>query len=44
MDRLRAMELFLSVSQTGSFSETARSFGVSATAVSRAITEFEQGL
>lgn len=30
MDRLRAMELFLSVSQTLSFSETARLFGVSA--------------
>lgn len=44
MDRLRAMELFLSVSQTKSFSETARRFGVSATAVSRAITEFENTL
>lgn len=44
MDRLRAMELFLSVSQTRSFSETARRFGVSATAVSRAITEFENTL
>lgn len=44
MDRLRAMELFLSVSKTGNFSETARSFGISATAVSRAITEFEQWL
>ncbi|MDR2331361.1 MAG: LysR family transcriptional regulator [Comamonas sp.] len=44
MDRLRAMELFLSVSQTRSFSETARLFGISATAVSRMITEFEDGL
>ena len=44
MDRLRAMELFLSVSQTKSFSETARQFGISATAVSRAITEFENTL
>ena len=44
MDRLRAMELFLSVSQTKSFSETARLFGISATAVSRMITEFEDGL
>lgn len=44
MDRLRAMELFLSVSQTKNFSETARRFGISATAVSRAITEFEQSL
>lgn len=41
MDRLRAMELFLSVSQTRSFSETARRFGISATAVSRTITELE---
>ena len=44
MDRLRAMELFLSVSHTKSFSETARLFGISATAVSRMITEFEDGL
>ncbi len=44
MDRLRAMELFLSVSKTGSFSETARNFGISATAVSRAITDFERSL
>jgi DNA-binding transcriptional LysR family regulator len=44
MDRLRAMELFLSVSQTKSFSETARKFGISATAVSRSITDFEQCL
>jgi len=44
MDRLRAMELFLSVSQTKSFSETARQFGISATAVSRAVTEFESTL
>lgn len=44
MDRLRAMELFLSVSQTKSFSETARRFGISATAVSRTITDFEGAL
>lgn len=44
MDRLRAMELFLSVSQTRSFSETARRFGISATAVSRTITDFENTL
>lgn len=44
MDRLRAMELFLSVSQTKSFSETARQFGISATAVSRTITDFESAL
>ena len=44
MDRLRAMELFLSVSQTRSFSETARRFGISATAVSRTITDFETTL
>jgi DNA-binding transcriptional LysR family regulator len=44
MDRLRAMELFLSISQTESFSETARKFGVSATSVSRMITDFESEL
>ncbi len=44
MDRLRAMELFLSVSQTKSFSETARLFGVSATAVSRLIADIETSL
>ncbi len=42
MDRLRAMELFLSISQTQNFSETARRFGISATAVSRMITEVEE--
>lgn len=44
MDRLRAMELFLSISQTQNFSETARRFGVSATAVSRMITDLENEL
>ena len=44
MDRLRAMELFLSISQTQSFSETGRCFGISATAVSRSITELEKEL
>lgn len=44
MDRLRAMELFLSVSQTKSFSETARLFGISATAVSRMIADIEDSL
>lgn len=44
MDRLRAMELFLSISQTRSFSETARRFGISATAVSRMITDIEEQL
>ena len=38
------MELFLSVSRTGSFSETARYFGVSSTSVSRMITDFEAHL
>ena len=41
MDRLRAMELFLSISQTKNFSETARRFGISATGVSRMITQIE---
>jgi DNA-binding transcriptional LysR family regulator len=44
MDRLRAMELFLSVSRTKSFSETARHFGISATAVSRMIADIEESL
>lgn len=44
MDRLRAMELFLSISQTRNFSETARRFGVSATGVSRMITDIEDEL
>lgn len=44
MDRLRAMEFFLSVTKTRNFSETARQFGVSATAVSRMITDFEDEL
>ncbi|MGH8813939.1 MAG: LysR family transcriptional regulator, partial [Advenella sp.] len=44
MDRLKAMELFLSVSRSGSFTETARQFGISPTSVSRMITELEQSL
>ncbi len=44
MDRLRAMELFLSISHTRNFSETARRFGISATAVSRMITDIENEL
>jgi DNA-binding transcriptional LysR family regulator len=44
MDRLKAMELFLSVSRSGSFTETARQFGISPTSVSRMITELEQAL
>ena len=44
MDRLRAMELFLSISQTRNFSETARRFGISATGVSRMITDIEDEL
>lgn len=44
MDRLRAMELFLSVSRTESFTETARVFGLSATSVSRAISDLEDVL
>ena len=44
MDRLRAMELFLSISQTQNFSETARQFGISATAVSRMVTDLEEDL
>ena len=44
MDRLRAMEYFLSISRTQSFSETARLFGSSATSVSRMISDFESDL
>ena len=44
MDRLRAMEYFQSIARTQSFSETARLFGVSATSVSRMVTEFEAAL
>lgn len=44
MDRLRGMELFLSISQTKNFSETARRFGISATGVSRMITQIEDEL
>ncbi len=44
MDRLRAMELFQSIAQTRNFSETARRFGISATGVSRMITELEDQL
>lgn len=44
MDRLLAMELFLSISQTRSFSETARQFGISAPGVSRMVTEIENEL
>lgn len=44
MDRLKAMELFLSVSRTHSFTDTAELFGVSATSVSRMITNFEHEL
>lgn len=44
MDRLRAMELFQSVSRTGSFTDTAREFGISPTSVSRTLTELEDFL
>jgi len=44
MDRLRAMELFLSVSRTGSFTATAKQFGVSPTSASRVIADFEDYL
>ncbi len=44
MDRLRAMEYFLSISRTQSFSETARRVGASATSVSRMISDFEDHL
>lgn len=44
MDRLRAMEYFLSISRTRSFSRTARHYGASATSVSRTLSELEDDL
>ncbi|WKU20047.1 LysR family transcriptional regulator [Advenella alkanexedens] len=44
MDRLKAMEYFLSVSRSRNFTETARQFAVSATSVSRLITDLEKEL
>jgi len=44
MDRLRAMEMFLSVAKTGSFTETARLSATSATSVSRIISDLEDYL
>lgn len=44
MDRLRAMELFLSVAKTSSFTETARLSATSATSVSRIISDLEDHL
>lgn len=44
MDRLRAMEYFLSISRTQSFSETGRLFGAAATSVSRTISDLEHVL
>lgn len=44
MDRLRAMELFLSISRNKNFSETARQFGTAAASVSRMILDLEHEL
>lgn len=44
MDRLRAMEMFLSVAKTSSFTETARLSATSATSVSRIIGDLEDHL
>ncbi|MGH8810440.1 MAG: LysR family transcriptional regulator [Advenella sp.] len=41
MDRLRAMSIFVAVAQAESFSAAARSLGMSAPAVTRAISELE---
>lgn len=44
MDKLKAMEVFLSVSRTTSFTETGVLFAMSATSVSRLITQLEDHL
>ncbi len=44
MDRLRAMSIFVAVAQAESFSAAARSLGMSAPAVTRAISELETHL
>lgn len=44
MDRLRAMELFLSISRNKSFSETSRQFGIAAASVSRMVLDLENDL
>ncbi|AOI91938.1 LysR family transcriptional regulator [Burkholderia pseudomultivorans] len=44
MDRLRAMEFFLSISRNKSFSETARQFGIAPASVSRMVLDLENDL
>ncbi|WP_322095191.1 LysR family transcriptional regulator [Paraburkholderia bannensis] len=44
MDRLRAMEFFLSISRNKSFSETARQFGIAPASVSRMVLDLEHEL
>lgn len=44
MDRIRAMEFFLSISRNKNFSETARQFGVAAASVSRMVLDLEEDL
>jgi len=44
MDKLRAIKYFLKVSETGSFTRTAKEFGVPASSVSRRIQDLENDL
>jgi len=44
MDKLRAIKYFLKVSETGSFTRTAKEFGVPASSVSRRIQDLEKDL
>ena len=44
MDRLRAMQLFIRVCETGSFSETARELGIAQSVVSRHVARLESDL
>jgi DNA-binding transcriptional LysR family regulator len=44
MDRLRSIEIFLQVGETGSFSETSRTLNISAGSVSKHIHELEETL
>lgn len=42
MDKLKTLRFFVSVSERGSFVETARAFGASASAISKAMSRLEQ--
>ena len=44
MDRMQALQYFLEVAETGSFSKAAKSFGVPASSISRAVQNLEAEL